>query len=99
MATPADQMSLPSGILKVAQYAANSQYYEAKETYIKVIVPKIDVWTKWHNLPPIGRYRLDEIQDFLRKLGMKPSMHLVEFFFSLNQVIVRHSELALQLSW
>jgi len=53
VATPADQMSLPSGFLKVAQYAANSKYYEAKETYIKVIVPKIDVWAKWHNLPPI----------------------------------------------
>ena len=35
-------------------------------------------------------YILDTIQDFLRKLGMKPHVHLVEIsIFSLNNVIVR----------
>ena len=37
---------------------------------------------------------LDTIQDFLRKLGMKPQMHLVEIsIFSLNHVIVRPTKI------
>ena len=37
---------------------------------------------------------LDNIQDFLRKLGMKPLVHLVEIsIFSLNNVIVRPTKL------
>ena len=39
-------------------------------------------------------YLLDTIQDFLCKLGMNPSMHLVEIsIFSLNHVIVRHTKI------
>ena len=35
-------------------------------------------------------FRIDTIQDFLCKLGMKPHMHLVEIsIFSLNHVITR----------
>ena len=34
-------------------------------------------------------YGLDTIQDFLRKLGMKPHVHLVKIsIFSLNNVII-----------
>ena len=39
-------------------------------------------------------YIVDNIQDFLCKLGMKPSMHLVEIsIFSLNHVIVRPTKI------
>ena len=39
-------------------------------------------------------YLLDTIQDFLRNLGMKPHMHLVEIsIFSLNHVIVRPTKI------
>ena len=37
---------------------------------------------------------LDNIQDFLCKLGMKPHMHLVKIsIFSLNRVIVRPTKI------
>ena len=36
----------------------------------------------------------DTIQDFLRKLGMKPHVHLVEIsIFSLNNLIVRPTKI------
>ena len=39
-------------------------------------------------------YIVDTIQDFLRKLGMKPHVHLVEIsIFSLNNVIVRPTKI------
>ena len=37
---------------------------------------------------------VDTIQDFLRKLGMKPHVHLVEIsIFSLNNVIIRPTKI------
>ena len=39
-------------------------------------------------------YTVDTIQDFLRKLGMKPHVHLVEIsIFSLNNVIIRPTKI------
>ena len=39
-------------------------------------------------------YAIDTIQDFLRKLGMKPYMHLVEIsILSENNVIVRPTKI------
>ena len=43
-------------------------------------------------------HSLDTIQDFLRKLGMKSHVHLVEIsIFSLNNVIVRPTKIIMDL--
>ena len=48
---------------------------------------EFSIETSMHNL--MVQYAVDTIQDFLRNLGMKPHMHLVEIStFSLNHVIV-----------
>ena len=42
----------------------------------------------------VKAYPIDTIQDFLRKLGMKPHVHLVEIsIFSLNNVIARPTKI------
>ena len=65
VASPADLMNLPTKVLRIAQYATNSQYYEAKEAYLQQILPRIEAWTKWHVLPPIPestiRSKLDTV--------------------------------------
>ena len=38
-------------------------------------------------------HTLDTVQDFLSKLGIKPPMHLMEIFFSLNRVTVRPTKI------
>ena len=60
-------------------------------------VKKAQFWPRaplLRSLKKICLIDTNSIQDFLCKLGMKPSMHLVEIsIFSLNHVIVRHTEI------
>ena len=47
----------------------------------------------------LSTYRIDTVKDVLCKLGMKPHMHLVKIsIFSLNHVIVRHTEIILTMT-
>ena len=53
---------------------------------------KIPLNFSFNNLFDI--WPVDTVQDFLRKLGMKPHVHLVEIsIFSLNNLIVRPTKI------